>query len=49
MVSNIDLPLYLFSGLGALTAILLLIFKDAILGFVAGIQLAANKMVANGD
>jgi len=42
-------PLYLFSGLGALTAILLLIFKDAILGFVAGIQLAANKMVANGD
>jgi miniconductance mechanosensitive channel len=42
-------PLYLFSGLGALTAILLLLFKDAILGFVAGIQLAANKMVANGD
>jgi len=42
-------PLYLFSGLGALTAILLLIFKDTILGFVAGIQLAANKMVANGD
>jgi miniconductance mechanosensitive channel len=42
-------PLYLFSGLGALTAILLLIFKDALLGFVAGIQLAANKMVANGD
>ena len=42
-------PLYLFSGLGALTAVLLLIFKDAILGFVAGIQLAANKMVAHGD
>ena len=42
-------PLYLFTGLGAVTAILLLIFKDAILGFVAGIQLAANKMVANGD
>ena len=42
-------PLYFFSGLGALTAVLLLIFKDAILGFVAGIQLAANKMVANGD
>ena len=42
-------PLYFFSGLGAITAILLLIFKDAILGFVAGIQLAANKMVANGD
>ncbi len=42
-------PLYLLSGLGALTAVLLLIFKDAILGFVAGIQLAANKMVSHGD
>jgi miniconductance mechanosensitive channel len=42
-------PLYLFSGLSALTAILMLIFKDAILGFVAGIQLTANKMVARGD
>ncbi len=42
-------PLYFFSGLGALMAILLLVFKDAILGFVAGIQLAANKMVATGD
>jgi len=42
-------PLYFFSGLGALTAVLLLIFKDAILGFVAGIQLATNKMVSHGD
>lgn len=42
-------PLYLFSGLGALTAVMMLIFKDAILGFVAGIQLTANKMVAKGD
>lgn len=42
-------PLYLLSGLGALTAVLLLIFRDAILGFVAGIQLVANKMVAPGD
>ena len=42
-------PFYLLSGLGALTAVLMLIFKDAILGFVAGIQLTANKMVANGD
>lgn len=42
-------PIYFFSGLGAITAVLLLIFKDAILGFVAGIQLAANKMVATGD
>lgn len=42
-------PFFLLSGIGALTAVLMLIFKDAILGFVAGIQLAANKMVANGD
>ena len=42
-------PMYLFSGLGALTAVLMFIFKDAILGFVAGIQLSANRMVANGD
>jgi miniconductance mechanosensitive channel len=42
-------PIYLFSGLGAMTAVLMLIFKDAILGFVAGIQLTANKMVTPGD
>ena len=42
-------PLYLLSGLGALGAVLLLVFKDAILGFVAGIQLIANQMVAKGD
>ena len=42
-------PFFLLSGIGALTAVLMLIFRDAILGFVAGIQLAANKMVANGD
>ena len=42
-------PMYLFSSLGALTAILMFIFKDAILGFVAGIQLSANRMVAKGD
>jgi miniconductance mechanosensitive channel len=42
-------PIYLFSSLGALTAVLMFIFKDAILGFVAGIQLSANRMVANGD
>lgn len=42
-------PLFLFSGLGALTAVLMLIFKDAILGFVAGIQLTTNKMVSIGD
>ena len=42
-------PLLLFSGLGAMTALLILIFKDSLLGFVAGIQLSANKMVARGD
>ncbi|KKL00040.1 mechanosensitive ion channel protein MscS [Rheinheimera mesophila] len=42
-------PVYLLSGLGALTAVLLLVFKDTILGLVASIQLATNKMVATGD
>ena len=42
-------PWVLLSGMGAFTAILLLIFKDAILGFVAGIQLSANDMVRRGD
>ena len=42
-------PIYLFSSLGALTAVLMFIFKDAILGFVAGIQLSANRMVSTGD
>ena len=42
-------PLYFFSGLGALTAVLLLVFKDVILGLVAGVQLTANNMVRKGD
>ena len=42
-------PVLLFSGLGAMTAIIMLVFKDPILGFVAGIQLSANRMVARGD
>lgn len=42
-------PIYLFSGLGALTAVLMFVFKDAILGFVAGIQISANQMVRVGD
>ena len=42
-------PLYFFSGLGALTAVLLLVFKDVILGLVAGIQLTTNNMVRKGD
>ncbi len=39
----------LFTGLGAIAAILLLIFKDSILGFVASIQMAAYNMVKPGD
>lgn len=42
-------PVYLLSGLGALTAVLLLVFRDAILGFVAGILLSVNRMVQVGD
>ena len=42
-------PLKLFAGLGAMTAVLMLIFKDPILGFVAGIQLSYNRMVGIGD
>lgn len=42
-------PVVFFSGLGAVTAILLLIFKDAILGLVAGFQLSVNNMVMVGD
>jgi miniconductance mechanosensitive channel len=42
-------PLILLSGLGALSAVLLLVFKDPILGLVAGIQLSANEMLSVGD
>ncbi len=42
-------PVYLLSGMGVLASVLILIFKDAILGFVAGIQLSANRMLAKGD
>jgi len=42
-------PIYLLSGLGALTAVLLLIFQDTIKGLVASIQISANKMVIAGD
>lgn len=42
-------PLILLSGFGAVSAILLLLFKDSILGLVAGIQLATNDMVRIGD
>ena len=42
-------PASLFAGLGASAAVLMLVFKDSILGFVAGIQLSANDMVQLGD
>lgn len=42
-------PLILLSGLGALSAVLMLVFKDSILGLVAGIQLSSNDMVRVGD
>jgi miniconductance mechanosensitive channel len=42
-------PIYLLSGLTAVAAVLLLIFRDTILGFVAGIQIAANRMFNTGD
>ncbi|MEA3446600.1 MAG: mechanosensitive ion channel [Bacteroidota bacterium] len=42
-------PVYFITGLGAFAAVLLLIFKDTIMGFVASIQLSANHMVKPGD
>lgn len=42
-------PVYFLTSLGAMTAIILLVFKDTILGFVGSIQLAANDMVRIGD
>ncbi|MCC5790881.1 MAG: mechanosensitive ion channel [Opitutales bacterium] len=42
-------PLVFLSGLGALTAVLLLVFRDALLGLVAGIMISVNQMVRIGD
>ncbi len=42
-------PLVLFGGLSAVAAVLLIVFKDTILGLVASIQLSANKMLKPGD
>lgn len=44
-----EAPKTLIASLGALAAVLILVFKDTILGFVASIQLSANKMVSVGD
>ena len=42
-------PAVLLTGLGASAAILMLVFKDSIMGFVSGIQLSANNMLRVGD
>jgi miniconductance mechanosensitive channel len=42
-------PVVFISGIGAFTAVLLLIFKDSILGLVAGVQLSSNDLVRIGD
>jgi miniconductance mechanosensitive channel len=42
-------PWHLFTLLGGLTAVTMLVFKDTILGFVAGIQIGAYDMVREGD
>lgn len=42
-------PLLIISGLGAMAAVLLLVFKDPIMGLVAGIQLSANNLLHLGD
>ncbi|WP_154221944.1 mechanosensitive ion channel family protein [Marinicella rhabdoformis] len=42
-------PMLIVSGLGAMTAVMMLVFKDPIMGFVAGIQLSVNDMLRIGD
>lgn len=42
-------PKVLLTGLGASAAVLMLVFKDSILGFVAGVQLMQNNMIQIGD
>ncbi len=42
-------PIYFLSAFGAMTAILMLIFKDTILGLVASVQISSNEMVRVGD
>ena len=42
-------PLTLFAGLGATSAVLMLVFKDTILGLAAGVRLTSNDMLHNGD
>ncbi len=42
-------PAFLLTGIGASAAVLMLVFKDSILGFVSGIQLSVNDMLQVGD
>lgn len=42
-------PSVLLTGLGASAAVLMLVFKDSIMGFVSGVQLSANDMLKVGD
>ena len=42
-------PFYLLSGIGALTAVLMLVFKDTILSFVSSIQINSNDLFKIGD
>lgn len=51
VVANLigESPVILLSGIGALSAVFMLVFKDSLLGLVAGIQLTANDMVRVGD
>ena len=51
IVANLmgESPLILLSGIGALAAVFSFVFKDTILGFIAGIQLTSNDMLRIGD
>jgi len=42
-------PVVLLSGLGVFASVMMLVFKDAILGLVAGVQLSTNRMLSKGD
>ena len=48
MLTN-ESPILLLSGLGALTAVLLLIFQDTIMALIASIQISAQNLVKEGD
>lgn len=42
-------PTYLLSGLGALSAVLLIVFKDPLVNFFAGLQIASQRLIKVGD